>query len=92
MDDHQDIGDADHHYHPHDQNANPNVVQAIPTPGPNGLYIPLCEHPTDRKVDTKELNPKYYQFVPACWTQRIRPAGRETFKCERLYDVLTQND
>ena len=92
MDDRQDIGDADH-YHTHDQNnANPNVVHAIPTPGPNGLYIPLCEHPTDRKVDTKELNPKYYQFVPACWTQRIRPAGRETFKCERLYDVLTQNE
>ena len=89
MDDRQDIGEADHY----DQNANPNVVQAMPTPGGNnGLYIPLCEHPTDRKVDTKELNPKYYQFVPACWTHRIRPAGRETFKCERLYDVLTQNE
>lgn len=92
MDDHQDMGDADNHHnhnHPHyHENANPNAAQV----GANGLYIPLCEQPTDRKVDTKELNPKYYQFVPACWTQRIRPAGRETFKCERLYDVLTQTE
>lgn len=28
--------------------------------GPNGIYIPLCELPTDTKVDKKELNPKYY--------------------------------
>ena len=59
MDEHQDIGEADNY----DQNANPNVVQAAITPiaaGPNGIYIPLCELPTDTKVDKKELNPKYY--------------------------------
>lgn len=49
------------------------------------LY-PLCEQPTG----LKELDPRSYQFAPASWTQRIRPAGRATFRSEQLYNVLKQ--
>jgi len=26
----------------------------------NGRYIPLCDQPTGKGVDMRELNPKYY--------------------------------
>lgn len=55
-------------------------------------YVPLCELPTGRKADVKELDPRYYQFAPACWTQRIRPAGRQTYRSENLYNVLVGGD
>jgi hypothetical protein len=51
-------------------------------------FVALCENPTRKNADIKELDPRYYQFVPVCWTQRIRPAGKQTFKSEKLLDVL----
>lgn len=54
------------------ENIDANLMQQDGTQ----QYVPLCEVPTSRKADVKELDPRYYQFAPACWTQRIRPAGR----------------
>ena len=72
IDEHQDIGDADnHHQHVNNENEAQNY-DATGAP----RYIPLCDQPAGKVVDIRELDPKYYQFVPACWTQRIRPAGR----------------
>jgi len=31
-------------------------------------------------ADPEELNPRNYAYLPSCWTQKIRPAGRPTAK------------
>ena len=48
--------------------------------------------PTSTKAPAQELDPKTYQYLPSCWTQRIRPAGKVTYKSEALYDVVVQKD
>lgn len=93
IDENQDIGDADHdennNYAQQENIDNSNIQQQN---GEAGGYFPLCQLPTGRKADVKELDPKSYQYAPACWTERIRPAGRTTYRSERLYNILTMNN
>ena len=94
IDEDQDIGDADEEDTTTEQQEtapNENVDFTNQLPQQHQEYVALCEHPTGHKVDVKELDPRSYQFAPACWIQRIRPAGRATFRSEQLYNVLTQN-
>jgi hypothetical protein len=58
LDDNQDIGDADESGTL--QNNNQNPQQQSDVQPPSFKYVPLCEQPTGRKVDNKELDPKYY--------------------------------
>ena len=91
IDENQDIGEADgvaEHQQENIDNSNIPVGEG----GNNaqtGGYYPLCQVPTSRKADVKELDPRTYQFAPSCWIERIRPAGRTTYRSERLYNVLT---
>ena len=38
--------------------------------------------------DPDELNPKNYAFLPSCWTQKIRAAGRPTHKAQSLAGIF----
>ena len=38
--------------------------------------------------DPHELNPKNYAFLPSCWTQKIRPAGRATHQTQSLAGIF----
>ncbi|CDW78051.1 UNKNOWN [Stylonychia lemnae] len=85
----QDIGDADYQA----QNANNNQLLIVQNQSQNSAiqgnqYIPMCIIPTNTAAQKNELNPRNYQQLPSCWTQRIRPAGKLTYKSESLYDVV----
>ena len=57
-----------------------------------GMSACMCIAPTREEQEEPEemkLDPKNYKFKPACFTNRIRPAGRNTFKSDNLYNVLT---
>ena len=55
---------------------------------PFNFRIPFCLCHKSNEVPLHELDPRNYKFVPACWMNRIKPAGRETFKSEALYNVI----
>lgn len=38
--------------------------------------------------DTDELNPKNYAYLPSCWTNKIRPAGRPTPQVKSMQGIL----
>lgn len=88
IDENQDIGEADD-LHQGDENVD-YANQQVQHQQQQQQYVPLCGLPTGRKVDVKELDPRSYQFTPACWIQRIRPAGKVTYRSENLYNVVTQ--
>ena len=47
-----------------------------------------CNTLVDQGCDPEELNPRNYAFLPSCWTQKIRPAGRKTAKTESLQGIF----
>ena len=51
-------------------------------------FLPFLGIPQTKEVPLHELDPRNYKFVPSVWTQRIRPAGRPTYKSEALYSVI----
>ena len=91
IDENQDIGEADaaqaeNDFHQQNQQPYSQNQQHI-----DNKYVPLCEQPTGKRASAVEMNPKNYQFVPVCWTQRIRPAGKNTFRSENLCKVMDHN-
>lgn len=64
-----------------DKGAFP-VLQEI-----NGIPF-YCFHDQNSEEPLHELDPKNYKFVPAHMVNRIRPAGRDTYKSEALYNVI----
>lgn len=64
-----------------DKGAFP-VLQEI-----NGIPF-YCFHDQTSEEPLHELDPKNYKFVPAHMVDRIRPAGRNTYKSEALYNVI----
>eukprot|EP00347_Sterkiella_histriomuscorum_P002000 403369862 len=100
----QDIGDADYNENHFVLNQVPQTIQQQPQQLVNNQtqnqqtsqqvqyqsQVPLCQLPTQNKAPQTELNPRNYQYLPSCWTQRIRPAGKLTYQSESLYDVVGQ--
>ena len=38
--------------------------------------------------DPDELNPRNYGYLPSCWTQKIRAAGKATHKSQSLQGIF----
>lgn len=39
-------------------------------------------------TDTAELDPRNYQYLPSCWTTKIRAAGRITNKSDTVASLF----
>lgn len=51
---------------------------------------PLNYMQGDQAAQTfEERNPKNYAYYPSSWTQKIIPAGKNTFKSESIMDIMT---
>lgn len=50
---------------------------------------PECERAVGKVDDPKLLNPKNYAFLPSCYTQQIRPAGKFTQKSAAIKEVFS---
>ena len=73
------------------ENEDPNQSHEInPTVFPVGFPFWFCPS-SDHKITLHDKDPRSYQFVPSCWTKRIPPAGKCTFKGEPVYSIVLGN-
>lgn len=70
---------------------NPEYIKTLMQEGGDlQNMFPFCSvhNSYGQQLPTHELDPKNYKFLPAKYTSRIVPAGRQTSKSENLYNVI----
>lgn len=71
-----------------EEDADP-VEQAIDSAELSILKEKLaCNAMVPQGCDPDELNPKNYAYLPSCWTNKIRAAGKVTAKSQSLQGIL----
>jgi hypothetical protein len=70
---------------------NPEYIKTLMQEGGDlQNMFPFCSvhNSYGQQLPTHELDPKNYKFLPAKYTQRIVPAGRQTSKSDNMYKLI----
>jgi hypothetical protein len=65
---------------------NDEILRSLPEN--SAREVAACQMTAGENCDPEALNPRNYAFVPSCWTNRIRPAGRNTQKSTAISEVF----